>query len=211
MNTTLTTLATVTAVIVAITWSSRVHAIEEPDYTVISSNEMFELREYAPYLVAETDVSGTQREAGNRAFRILAGYIFGDNQQNEKMAMTAPVISQPDSSDALTESADEDKRWRYQFVMESKYDAESLPQPVDGRVEIKEIPSRLVAAHRFSGRWSEKRVKEKEVLLLASLEARGISVISSPILARYNGPFTPWFMRRNEILVVVEETQRGEE
>ena len=210
MNTTLVTVFMIAVVALTMTWSFSAHAIEEPDYTIVSSSEVFELRKYAPYLVAETDVSGTQREAGSRAFRILAGYIFGDNQQNEKMAMTAPVISQPEASNARTEGTDEEPRWRYQFVMESKYDTDSLPQPVDARVVIKEVPSQLVAAHRFSGRWSDKRVMEKEVLLLDSLEKQGIVIVGSPVLARYNGPFTPWFVRRNEILVVVEQTPVGE-
>jgi hypothetical protein len=152
-------------------------ALEEPEYTVVERHDDWELRRYEPYLVAETQVNGDLRQSGNAAFRVLAGYIFGDNDASTKMAMTAPVLS---------ESID-DGEYRYQFVMERAYDLESLPVPNSGRVEIREIPPRLMAATTF----------------LRSLDEEGFTPKDDPLLARYNPPITPWFLRRNEILVEV--------
>ncbi|MEE4174550.1 MAG: heme-binding protein [Xanthomonadales bacterium] len=168
-------------------------ALEEPEYTVLQQSEDWELRRYAPYIVAETRVEGNLRQTGNRAFRILAGYIFGDNEPGQKMAMTAPVISEPDGENASV----------YQFVMESAYDMDSLPVPTDSRVELRELPERLVAALSFSGTWNEERIDDLTRTFLELLEREGFKVNSNPMLARYNPPLTPWFLRRNEILVEV--------
>lgn len=168
-------------------------ALEEPEYTVLQQSEDWELRRYAPYIVAETRVEGNLRQTGNSAFRILAGYIFGDNEPGQKMAMTAPVISEPDGENVAV----------YQFVMESAYDMDSLPVPNDSRVELRELPERLVAALTFSGTWNEKRIDDLTRNFLDLLGREGFEVNSDPMLARYNPPLTPWFLRRNEILVEV--------
>ncbi|MEM1411107.1 MAG: heme-binding protein [Pseudomonadota bacterium] len=172
--------------------AANVFGLEEPDYTVIESFDEWELRRYAPYLVAETVVDGDLKASGDGAFRILAGYIFGDNEPQTKMAMTVPVISEPGQSG-----------YTYQFVMERAYDLGTLPVPNDARVELKEIPERLVAALRFSGRWREERIDDLTVGLLEALEQQGYVASADPLLARYNPPITPWFLRRNEILVEV--------
>ena len=168
-------------------------ALEEPEYTVLERSDDWELRLYEPYIVAETRVEGNLRETGNRAFRILAGYIFGDNEPRQKMAMTTPVLSEPDG----------DRAALYQFVMESAYDMESLPVPNDARVELREIPQRLVAALTFSGTWKESRIDDLTRNFLERLDREGFQVQGDPMLARYNPPITPWFLRRNEILVEV--------
>ncbi len=192
--------------------ASMAHALEEPAYTVETQTDAYELRRYDPYLVAQTTVDGSFRSAGNKAFRILAGYIFGDNVPAEKMAMTAPVVSQPTgkgekmamTAPVISAGADDGAgTYVYQFVMERKYTLETLPAPVDDRVKLVEVPERLVAVHRFSGTWSEKRITEHTDTLIDSLRADGYTVVGEPALARYNGPMTPWFMRRNEILVEV--------
>ena len=169
-------------------------ALEEPEYTVLEQADDWELRLYQPYIVAETRVEGNLRQTGNRAFRILAGYIFGDNEPGEKMAMTAPVISEPDGEGAAV----------YQFVMESAYDMDDLPVPNDARVELRQLPQRLVAALTFSGTWNETRIDELTRDFLERLGEEGYALRSDPMLARYTPPLTPWFLRRNEILVEVE-------
>jgi hypothetical protein len=170
-------------------------ALEEPAYTVIAEFEDWELRLYEPYLVAETRVDGDLRGSGNQAFRILAGYIFGDNQPGTKMAMTAPVLSERTREDGYV----------YQFVMESAYDLDTLPVPNDARVELREIPRRLVAALRFSGTWNEQRMDDLTTGFLEAVDRAGYTPVSDPMLARYNPPLTPWFMRRNELLVEVTQ------
>ncbi len=190
-------------------------AYEEPDYTVISENDGYELRQYTPYIVAETTANGDFRSAGKKAFRILAGYIFGDNRSATRMDMTVPVESQasaepvemamttPVMSELTEQPESTDDSYVYRFVMESKYTLETLPVPNDPRVAIRRIEPRTVAVKRFSGFWSEGNVDKHETRLLEQLREDGLKTIGEPKLARYNGPFTPWFLRRNEIMVEV--------
>lgn len=173
-------------------------ALEEPEYEVVDRFDGWELRRYAPFLVAETRVDGDLRESGSAAFRILSGYIFGDNEPGTKMAMTAPVMSEVSN----------DAGYRYQFVMERAYDRESLPAPNSGRVEIREMPPRLMAALRFSGTWNETRLADLTTTFLETIDREGYTPVDDPVLARYNPPITPWFLRRNEILVEVEARNR---
>jgi hypothetical protein len=185
-------------------------AIEEPEYTVVDVTNAYEIRRYAPYLVAEVDVAAaSEKSAGGQAFRILAGYIFGDNQPQTKMAMTAPVEmtesngGQKMQMTAPVESYGSNGTYTYAFVMERKYSLDTLPQPNDSRIRIREKPERLVAALRYSGRWSEDNYERHRTELAAALAADGIDAIGPYTLARYNSPFAlPWF-RRNEVLVEV--------
>ncbi len=173
--------------------SGNAMALEEPEFDVLATTDDYEIRRYLPYLVAEVDVDGNS--ADNRAFRMLAGYIFGDNDSQEKMQMTAPVESRENSAaSALT----------YAFVMEGKYTLATLPTPTDERIRLLERPARTVAVRRFSGRWSESNVKKNEAQLLRDLEENGITLQGDVELARYNGPMTPWFLRRNEIIVPID-------
>ena len=174
------------------------HALEEPSYEVVSSSEDYELRRYAPYVVAQTQVRGDFSTAGNRAFRILAGYIFGRNEEQEKMAMTAPVTSH---------ASEQDAQWVYRFVMESKYTLDSLPTPVDPRVSIKPIPGKLFAVRRFRGSWSAQNIAGHEAKLRDAIALDGLSHTGPLLVARYNPPFTPWFMRRNEVMLEVTPPQ----
>ena len=184
-------------------------ALEEPEYTVVGQYDDFELRHYPEYLVAEVDVDGDFDEAGNAAFRILAGYIFGDNQSSEKMAMTAPVESREDSqgekmsmtAPVTAETAGESTT--YAFVMERKYTMETLPAPVDERIRIREMPERTMAVRKYSGRWTEANYQRNETALREALAAQGIRVISGPVLARYNSPFSLPMLRRNEVMFEV--------
>lgn len=185
-------------------------AYEQPEYVVLRAADDYEIRLYESFIVAEVDVRGAFDDAGNTAFRILANYIFGgnvpargvesdrpDTDRGVKMAMTAPVISAKSETEAGA------MIYTYRFVMPSKFSLASLPQPLDARIRIREMPPQLVAARRYSGRWTESRFVSNEVALLNSLERDGIEPGGSTLFARYNSPWTPWFMRRNEILVPV--------
>lgn len=192
-------------------------AIEEPQYEVLGSTDDYEVRRYDSYIVAETDVEGTYKTAGNKAFRILAGYIFGDNQASEKMAMTAPVESRPADESvkmkmtapvASSPSEREAGFYTYSFVMENKYSLETLPIPNDPRIRIRVIPERTIAVHRYSGSWSESNYAKHERMLLDALAEDKVSTRGAPVSARYNAPFTPWFMRRNEIMVEIDGDAR---
>ncbi|MDH3407984.1 MAG: heme-binding protein [Gammaproteobacteria bacterium] len=185
-------------------------AIEEPDYEVLQSTEHYEVRRYDPYIIAEVDVSGCRNEAGNLAFRILAGYIFGDNRSRKKMEMTAPVSSRSadsikmDMTAPVTSVTSTRGEHTFAFVMEKKYTLDTLPVPNDERIRIRVMPERIMAVRQYSGRWSESNYQQNESALLRALDADGIEPLEAPILARYNAPFTPWFLRRNESMVEID-------
>ena len=186
-------------------------AIEEPNYTVIEQAEDFELRQYEPYIVAETLVEGDFSEVGNEGFRRLAGYIFGKNRKEESIDMTAPVNQEPSSEKiAMTAPVNqqvEDGKWRITFTMPAEYSMETLPMPLDDRVILKQEPGRLMAAIRYSGTWSRDRYQEKEASLRSFIGEHGLKIVGEPVFARYNAPYTLWFLRRNEVLIPVERLQ----
>jgi len=167
-------------------------AIEEPTFEVLAETEAYEVRRYDAYIVAEVDVDG--KSADNQGFRTLAGYIFGDNESSGKMRMTAPVESR---------DAEKSGEITYAFVMESKYTLDTLPTPNNERIRLRERPPRIVAAQRFSGRWSQENITKHEESLLKALLDDGISLTGDVELARYDPPFKPWFMRRNEVMVPI--------
>jgi hypothetical protein len=185
-------------------------AIEEPAYSVVANTEHYEIRRYDSYIVAEIDVDGSMRQTDGMAFRALAGYIFGKNTTSEKMNMTAPVeMHQPSDGVRMqmtapveSRSAEEDPGTHtYAFVMERKYTLETLPRPVDSRIRLVTRPERTMAVRQYTGGWSEARYAEERDALLSALDENGVSARGEPILARYDAPMTPWFMRRNEIMV----------
>ena len=189
-------------------------AIEKPEYEVLMAGEEFEIRRYAEYIVAEVDIDAGMRESGNSAFRILAGYIFGNNVAGEKMRMTAPVeasASQDGVRMNMTAPVESqpgaEGTTTYAFVMERKYTLETLPQPVDPRIRIAVRPARTMAVRRYSGTWSEDNYAEHRTALFAALDAAGVERVGPPVWARYDAPMTPWFMRRNEVMVEVNWPQ----
>jgi len=196
-------LAAVATAIVLGLLSPMANAIEEPKYAVVRQYDGFEIREYAPYLVAEVVVPGPAEEAGNRGFRILAGYIFGKNKGERKISMTAPVAQTPapvkiEMTAPVTQAA-ADGGYVVQFTMPGEYTLETLPEPLDPQVKLKEVSGGRFAVIRYSGTWSERNYKEHLEKLERGVEAAGLRTTGSPIYSRYNAPFVPWFMRRNEI------------
>ena len=184
-------------------------AIEEPAYEVLLETKHYEVRRYASYIVAEVDVDDDFKRAGNSAFRVLAGYIFGDNEPQQKMQMTAPVESREGvrmnmTAPVTSQSRDGDGVFTYSFVMERKYTMDTLPKPTNRDIRLVERPERIMAVHRYSGTWSEKRYEEHEKILLDALATDRVKTRAAPVFARYNAPFTPWFLRRNEIMVEIE-------
>lgn len=167
-------------------------AYEEPDYQVVATYPEFEVRRYAPYVVAETYVEGPFADVGNQAFRRLFAYISEDRRPQGKIAMTTPVIQQTTGS-----------RYRFAFVMPSGSTIENLPVPESAEVVLKEVPARTMAARRYSGTWSEERYRANEAALIKALADKGLQALGEPVFARYNAPFSLWFLRRNEVLIEV--------
>jgi SOUL heme-binding protein len=192
--------------------ASLAHAIEQPAYAVVQSNDVYEIRKYEPYIVAEVVVPGPESEAGSQAFSILGGYIFGNNKGERKLEMTAPVVQTPveNSADAPAVPAKIDMTapvvqtpatngFLVQFMMPSAYTLATLPEPLDSKVKLREVAAKTVAAHRYSGRWSQSNYDEHLNILKTALAKDGVKTQGEPLYSRYNSPFTPWFMRRNEI------------
>ncbi len=196
-------------------------AVEEPRYEIITAQGDFELRRYPPLLIAETWVSGDRDEASRTGFRLLADFIFGNNQvpgaqTSSKIAMTAPVTVEPQSTRiamtapviAETPSGSTD-RWRIHFVMPSQYTLATIAQPRNPAVKLRELPSQWYAAHRFSGLATDSRVEAKTREALDWVEQKRLKAIGSPQLARYNPPWTLPMFRRNEILIPIQAPQEA--
>ncbi|HEX5746162.1 MAG TPA: heme-binding protein [Archangium sp.] len=190
--------------------------LEEPGYRVLSVKQGVELREYVPSLVAVTEVEGEFDASLNEGFRRIAGYIFGGNRSKQSISMTAPVGVQRASGSgeseriAMTAPVGMQRSgqvWRITFVMPSEYTLETLPEPVDARVRLETVPGRRVAVRSFSGSAPESVAKAEQARLLEDLRAQGLSPVGEPVLAQYNSPFMPPFLRRNEILVDVQAVE----
>jgi effector-binding domain-containing protein len=182
--------------------------VEKANYTVIRQDKNFELRDYPSQIVAETEVSGTIEDAGNRAFRPLFNYISGENRSQEKISMTSPVTQEASSEKiAMTAPVAQQSTadgWMVSFMMPQSYTMDTLPTPNDPKVQVREIPQRRMACVTYSGTWSEKRYLRNLQDLEAWIAENGFTVLGSAVWARYNPPFTPWFLRRNEILIPVD-------
>lgn len=182
-------------------------AIEEAPYIVAKASGTFELRDYEPHILAETLVEGTLEEAGNRAFRRLFKYISGANHSRSSISMTAPVSQEP-SGEKITMTAPVSQqrsagKWAVSFMMPAGSTMATLPVPDDSSITLRQVPARRVAAVRYSGTWSEKSYLDYKQRLEKWIRDNGFEINGEPVWARYNPPFTLWFLRRNEILIPV--------
>lgn len=180
----------------------------EAKYSVLEKQGKFEIRQYEPCIVAETVVESSFNEAGNMAFGKLFNYISGNNRKKESIDMTAPV-SQKSASEKIPMTAPVSQRkvqdkYAVSFLMPSKYTMETLPEPLDPSVVLKEIPARKMASVRYSGTWSRKRYEQNKSRLEEFIKERDLQVTGEAIWARYDPPFQLWFLRRNEVLISVE-------
>jgi hypothetical protein len=196
------------AISLALLASYTAMAIEEPSYRVLEQDGPYELREYAPHLVAETSVQADFERAGNAAFQRLFRYISGDNTTRQKIAMTAPVTQSRPTGEKIAMTAPvtqvaSDEGYLVAFVVPAKYTPDTVPQPNDPTVRIRQIPAQQVAAWRYTGRWTTANYEQHEAELRRAMAARGLKATGEPVLARYNPPFMPSFMRRNEVLIPV--------
>ena len=194
------------AAIAAVLVTSTAMAIEEPRFNVLQKDGSFELREYPPYIVAETRVEAGFEDAGSLAFQRLFRYISGNNIAQQKIAMTAPVTQSRGEKISMTAPVSQvadGNAYLVAFTLPSTYTLATAPQPLDPTIQIRAVPAQLIACWRYSGRWTESNYRDHEVLLRERINSRELIARGNPVLARYNPPFTPWFMRRNEVLIPV--------
>lgn len=170
-------------------WFVQTRSVEIARYEVMEKEGAMEIRAYPALVVAEVVRNGSRDEAVRAGFGPLARYIFARERAGEKIAMTAPVTQKADGGS-----------WTIHFIMPSGYGLDQLPRPAGADVKLRELPPARRAAIRFSGWWSDELFKSKEAELLGWLAAKGLTPIGTPTFAYYNDPFTPGFLRRNEIL-----------
>ena len=186
-------------------------AIEQPRYRVeqVLAPDSIEVRRYEPYIVAEVVVPGPAEQAGNQGFSFLGGYIFGKNKGDRKIAMTAPVTqsAQPVkiamTAPVAQMPVDGGQGYAVQFMMPSSFTMETLPEPLDNRVQLKPVPEQRVVAITYSGTWTQANYEEHLGKLRSAAQAAGLQTEGEPVYARYNGPWVPWFMRKNEIWLAI--------
>jgi hypothetical protein len=187
-----------------------INTVEEASYRMLQEDGKFELREYAPLLVAETTVDADFKDAGNTAFRRLFGYISGDNESKQKIAMTAPVVADSSKGEKIEMTAPvigepDGDRWRYRFVLPASYSLETAPAPLNDSVRLTAVPKKKVAVLRFSGRVNKVVIDEKSAQLSRWMKANNLDMASEPRWAGYNPPWTIPFLRRNEVMIDVIE------
>lgn len=203
-----------------ILWITPAMAIEEPKYEVIVSDAQFEVRHYAPVLIAETIVEGDMDAASSKGFRLIADFIFGNNlssdtdkkskiamtapvtvePQSSKIAMTAPVTVEPQAAESNMKTA---KTWRINFVMPSQYTLANIPKPKNNAVSLREVPSKYFIVHKYSGFNTVSRVQTKTDETVEWATKRSYKMIGTPQLSRYDPPWTLPMFRRNEIMLEI--------
>ena len=208
---------TSSALLIGLFWTNSLMAIEEPKFDSLLKEDNLEVRRYAPQIIAETFVDGDMDSASSRGFRLIADYIFGNNEKagiamtvpvvvepaagSEKIAMTVPVSIEPQTEQEGAMAGA--KRWRIHFVMPSQYSMATLPKPVNSLVGLREIPAKSFAAITYTGFNSESSAQAKTDELARWMKSKNLEAVGKPKLARYNPPWTLPFMRRNEILLEI--------
>jgi len=187
-------------------WGPIVSNVEQANYTVAEAHGSIELRDYAPMIVAEAEVTGERKKAINQGFRIIADYIFGNNTSAQNVAMTAPVTQAASENIAMTAPVTQQGDgtvWQVRFVMPSDYTMASLPTPNNKAVKLKEIAGKRFAVIRFSGVAGQKSLKKHEAELNAFIQSNHLTAQSKPVYAFFNPPWTLPFLRRNEVMVEI--------
>ena len=184
--------------------------VEKPDYEVIQSVQNIEIRQYEPMIIAEVEVDGKREDAIGDGFRLLADYIFGNNTVQQVISMTAPVQQKENQNIATTAPVQQQstgKSWRMSFVMPSKYSMDTLPVPNNNRVRLKGILAKKFVVIEFSGTNSNENVTVHENQLMNYIEENQIKINDSPKYAFYNPPWSLPFLRRNEVMIEINQQQ----
>jgi effector-binding domain-containing protein len=178
--------------------------VEQPEYEVTSSEGSIEIREYGAMIAAQVDVKGEREAAIKEGFQQIAAYIFGANEPNAKISMTAPVQQQAKQTIAMTAPVTqkaEGGNWIVSFITPKDWTMETLPAPNDERVKLVPVPAKRMVVIRFSGTADGRLIATKTAELSKYAADHALSVIGEPVLAFYNPPWTLPFFRRNEIML----------
>ena len=185
--------------------------VEEPSFALRLSDGSFEVREYAPTIVAETTVQGDAWGTRFEGFGPLADYIFAKDRAGEKIAMTAPVTQAPREKIAMTapvtQQAGKGDAWTIAFTMPAGSTMQSLPPPASPNVKLIEQPSRTMAVYRFTGLAADSDMASAQRVLMEKVASAGLKPSGEPVFAFYDPPWTPAFFRRNEVMIEVGSTR----
>ena len=170
---------------------------EQQQYQVVSVIHGAELRKYARCTVADVVMSGTAERVGNKAFGPLVRYI-----SSKQLSMTAPVLQ---AASSVSPDTTDSQSWVVSFVLPGGKGVGDYPVPDDVKIALREIPEHLTLAAQWSGRWTYSSVERQTEKLLAVINASGsgLTALGPPVWARYDPPWKPWFLRRNEVLIDV--------
>ena len=178
------------ALIVLLILNINIMANEEPDYTVLKKESEIEIRQYKNFLTASIEIEGNRKEAIGKGFRFLFKYISGENKNKESISMTIPVMQKSSGNN----------KWNVSFVVPKKFDIKNAPQPDNVNIQLKNNSDLKVIAITFSGLFSDANIKENETKLRNYIKQKGLKIEEPAIYASYNAPWTPWFLKRNEVL-----------
>jgi len=165
------------------------------EFRILKTYPAFEIREYAPCVVAEVKTSANYSDAGSSAFRSLFSYISQGNKTAEKIAMTAPVIT-AQKSDNLTQD-----EWFVSFVMPAGSTLTDMPLPIDSKVVLRELGAEICVAASFRGKATTALSAKKIAELRAAVEKENVALSDETRIARFDPPFKPGFMQYNEIVI----------
>ncbi len=177
--------------------------VEVPEFSLLSTHNNIEIREYNSMLIAEVEIVGEREEAIGQGFKILADFIFGNNIDNNKIKMTAPVIQQPSKKIKMTAPVIQqpsDKGWKVSFVMPSSYSIDTLPKPINNKIAIKQIPENKMVVITFNGKNEEKNISKHEAKLMDFITKNNLKCVKNTIYAFYHPPWTLPIFRKNEIM-----------
>ena len=185
--------------LIALIWSTAAMSLEEPEYTILKQTAEYEIRKYGDRLAVEAETGGE-----DRAFSLLFSYISGANVLNSKVDMTTPV-TQSIKVDMTAPVTQEDINGTriMRFFLPSKFSMENAPIPTSDAVKLVIVQGKTYAVMRYSGRSSDQNFSRKARKLIDALERDGFEVRSVPIKATFNGPLTPFFLRRNEVMIPI--------
>ena len=181
---------------VLLAWFMLPKFLEQPKYKVVRKENDIEIRSYDKILMSSVKVYGNQYNALRKGFQPLVRYIGAKERVSEKISMTAPVIQTTN---------DETENWTVSFAMPSKYNIDNLPKPANDEIYFEEIQPSLAAVIRFSGVADISLLNQKASVLKRWLELNGYTESSSPKFLFYNDPTTPGFLRRNEVMIIIDK------
>ena len=182
--------------------------VEVPAYKILKKEQNIEIRQYPPLIIAEVKTAGSRQASISDGFRILADFIFGNNEGEKRLSINGPITQQEGIKIAMTAPVQQEKtdaEWAISFIMPSKFSIDTIPNPINDRIKIIQIPSKRYAVITFSGRSTEANLTKHTNELEIYMNGSSYSKVGNAKYAFYNPPWTLPFLRRNEVQFEIPE------